>query len=145
MVAPAVENIMQIIANPFVGNWDIAQGFQLVINNDIGFLACSFFDRRTQRHIIELNTAPRRTYYAVPANFTLRQLLTHMGADLNDAHFAQAALQRRHDDAPALPAANDTEAVLDLTVERIMNDAFAAQFDLRAEVAGPLRAPEAQA
>jgi hypothetical protein len=130
MVAANIQPLMRPIDAPFVGDWDIDQVFQLAVGGDRAF-AFGYYDQIQQQLIVQVGRGA--AYFAVDANFTLRQLLTHMRVDLNDAHFTEAGWAGRvAGDRPPMPALNDTQALLDLTMGALHRDHFAASFGVAA-------------
>lgn len=130
MVAQNIQPLMRPIDAPFVGDWDIDQVFQLSVGDDLAF-AFGYYDQIQQQFIVQVGQGG--IYYAVGGNFTLRQLLTHMRVDLNDPHFTEAQWYGRvAGDRPPMPALADTQALLDLTMQGLHDEHFAASFNIRA-------------
>ena len=130
MVAANIQPLMRPIDAPFVGDWDIDQVFQLVVGADLAH-AFGYFDQIQQQFIVQVGKGA--SYFAVGANFTLRQLLTHMRVELNDAHFTEAQWYgRAAGDRPPMPALNDTQALLDLNMQALHDEHFAASFSVAA-------------
>lgn len=131
MVA-ANQPLMRPIDNPFVDEWDIEQVFQLSVNDGLSY-AFGYFDQIQQQLFIQVGQGG--PYFAVGANFTLRQLLTEMRFDLNDAHFIQAAwMGRAYVDRPPMPALDDMQALLNLTIGALQHPDFAASFKVVAHL-----------
>lgn len=134
MVAANIMPLMRPINNPFVGDWDIDQVFQLSVGEDQAY-AFGFFDQIQQEFIVQVGQGG--LYFAVGANFTLKQLLTDIRVDLNDPHFTEAAWAGRGEgDHPPMPALDDTQALLNLSMLRLRHEGFGASFN----VAAPLLA-----
>jgi hypothetical protein len=130
MVAPNNQPLMRPIDSPFVGDWDIDQVFQLSVGADLAF-AFGYYDQIQQEFIVQVGQGG--PYFAVGGNFTLRQILAHMRVDLNDPHFTEADWAGRGaGDRPPMPALNDTQALLDLTMLALHRDGFAASFSVAA-------------
>ena len=130
MVAANIQPLMRPIDAPFVGDWDIDQVFQLVVGDNLAF-AFGYYDQIQQQFIVQIGQGG--LYFAVGGDFTLRQLLTHMRVDLNDPHFTEANWAGRGaGDRPPMPALNDTQALLDLAMQGLHRDQFAASFSVAA-------------
>ena len=134
MVAQNIQPLMRPIDPPFVGDWDIDQVFQLSVGDHRAY-AFGYYDQIQEQFVIQVGQGG--PYYAVRGNFTLRQVLAHMRVDLNDARFTEARWHGRGGgDRPPMPALDDTEALLDLAMQALHDENFAASFN----VAAPLRA-----
>lgn len=140
MVAPHVQQMVPI-PNPYVGEWDIDQVFQLRIRlpHQDAFVF-GYYDRIQQQHIIQIGRGGGG-FFAVGANFNLREaiLAAEPGALVDDGWFEQAAWVRAEPDAP-MPPLQDTAALLALTMGWLHRDGNAASFDFRCEVAAQAQA-----
>jgi hypothetical protein len=130
MVAANIQPLMRPIDNPFVGDWDIDQVFQLSVGDGQAF-AFGFFDQIQQQFVVQVGQgAP---CFAVGDNFTLRQLLEDIRVDLNDPHFTEASWAGRGEgDRPPMPALDDTQALLNLSMLRLRHAGFGASFNVAA-------------
>jgi hypothetical protein len=132
MVAANIQPLMRPIDNPFVGDWDIDQVFQLSVGGDQAY-AFGSYDRIQQEFFVQVGRGG--PCFAVGANFTLRQLLEHMRVDLNDPHFTEAGWAGLVEgDRPPMPALNDTQALLALPMQALHRDHFAASFNVAADL-----------
>ncbi len=130
MVAANFQPLMRPIDNPFVGDWNVDQVFQLSVNDGRGY-AFGYFDQIQQEFVVQIGQGG--PYFAIGANFTLRQLLAQMRFDLNDARFTQAAWMGRDDgERPPMPALDDAQAILDLDIQALQHPVFAASFKVLA-------------
>jgi hypothetical protein len=135
MVAAHLQNMIPI-PNPYVGEWAIDQVFQLRIRLPHGdAFAFGYYDRIQEQYIIQIGRGGGG-YFAVGANFTLREVILAAvpGALVDDGWFEQAAWVRPELDAP-MPPLHDTAALLALTMGWLHRDGNASSFDFRCEVA----------
>jgi hypothetical protein len=131
MVNANIQPLMRPIDLPFVGDWDIDQVFQLSVGDGQAY-AFGYFDVIQQEFFVKIGREGG-PYYAVRGNFTLRQLLEHMRVDLNDPHFTEAGWAGLVEgDRPPMPDLDDTQALLDLTMQALHRDHFAASFNVAA-------------
>ena len=129
MVAAAIMPLMRPIDVPFVGDWDIDQVFQLAVGGNEA-LAYGSYDLIQDQFIIQIGQDG--PFFAVADNFTLGHLLNHMGFALNDLRFTLAGWAGRGAGGgrPQMPALNDTQALLDLSMVGLHHAGFAASFDV---------------
>lgn len=128
MVAPPAL-LMTPIDNPFVGDWKIAQVFQMMVTDgDRPHIFIYGFYDDTQQHSIIKVGQHAAAFYSVPDHTCLRHVLRELfpGAVGWRFTYAQWALE-----GPAMPARNLTEEILALNlVNHLKRDDNAADFDV---------------
>jgi len=129
MVAANIQPLMLPIDPPFVGDWDINQVFQLTVGGNEAF-AYGSYDLIQEQFIVQIGQGG--PFFTVAGNFTLGHLLNHMGFALNDLRFTLAGWAGRGAGGgrPQMPALNDTQALLDLSMLDLRHVGFAASFDV---------------